>query len=236
MEKYTTGKEYVAGIIKDAEDEYARRLKEAAATVQIGNTLPDSVKVRRIHASNLYGSVGSVWIGGGHGHDAKRYSWSELCDVIRAMPPIPAKIHRGGGTSITPGDWVDSRYPDADEDPIHGLWFTAESPSYTGPKYEAHWYAKLDGGIVVRVSVELAHDASPVFDVVTFRTDKRTGERVEVTSKSVRFADWWASKYFRYGGGSIKDPGSVVAYNPREWQAEDLTGDELAEVLLALRS
>lgn len=236
MENYLSGRDYVAKQRRYAEEQYARAVESLRGETAIGEALPDGVLVRQIHASELYGTAGSVHIGGGYGHDAKRYSWGELCDVIRKMPPVPAIIHRGGGTALAPATYTDPRRPDAEIEPIHGLWFEAESPDYAAPSCEAGWYTVLPGGILVRVHVTLSHDASPVHNVIQYRTDKRTGKRIEIMSRGVRFADWWSSKHFRYAGGGLTDGGRVIAYNPREWQAEDLTGDELADILESLRN
>jgi hypothetical protein len=191
------------------------RLLDAVAKVW-----PAEVRVNQFHAHNLYGSVASAKIGDdftGYGMEDTRPTMARVIELLRLLPPVPMVVHKVGGASFRPAEYVDERYPDADPRSVFPVIIEIDPGVSYGASQVVTWFTKLDGAGIVEINAHLRPESQPVRVQVNAKRDRGTGKvlRVESTDISVNpsFAgNFWMDQRVRYAAGNYDQANRFVLY------------------------
>lgn len=210
-----------------------KRLENEAREAEIIAGLPADFAYSRIHVYPLYGTSGTVRVGAESHYSSlgedERCTWEEVAALLSQFPPVPRVIHEDGCCGIRCADFVDERNKERDamakRTPIFGVTVVVD-PGYGGAVARVEWVTRLPNGVQVEIECFLLPKDHPGYVRVQARTDRRTGERLEIekvdfipapnypgfAARTASRGDRTQGGYIKYGGGGRTDPGHYLFY------------------------
>lgn len=127
--------------------DYDKGLREIEIHERATSKLPDGIKPRMIHVSQLYGSKGSLVFGDSYHGNADKVTLPCLIELLKALPPVSHVKAKGTFTRFIAESFADS---DANkekgrEDVTSIFPVTLKTNSCAGYSLKAEWFTEIDG-------------------------------------------------------------------------------------------